>query len=333
MHGSTGGRWRSCVHGATEPTHPSGKPAGLSPSDLPTTDQPAAYLTDCAPRPNAVTGAAQSLMFLVLMARVDHGNRGTEPSFGSPVESYESNVRTIAISAGSSPLIADNEARRRRWSRRSAPRPQPAAVPGEFLRRLGGTLGMLTSMEERELLLSEDQPLIGWRLFRVRRSESRFVLSAPLIHSPDFERFPSRTIEAICYQAEHPAPAPGCRCGLYVAIDGTLDSLSGYLSDSAHDHDFPIYAEVACTGRVFVDLRGVRAQRIEVLRLATSASLWRDPGVEAQAVAELSERYGVEVCDLGVVPQWLVANVMPQGAPPEDAAIDLDALLESLGLR
>jgi len=24
---------------------------------------------------------------------------------------------------------------------------------------------------------------------------------------------------------------------------------------------------------------------------------------------------------------------MPQGAPPEDAAIDLDALLESLGLR
>src|SRR6266487_1718157 len=45
MHGSTGGRWRSCVHGATEPTHPAGKPAGLSPSDLPTADQPAAYLT------------------------------------------------------------------------------------------------------------------------------------------------------------------------------------------------------------------------------------------------------------------------------------------------
>jgi hypothetical protein len=192
---------------------------------------------------------------------------------------------------------------------------------------------MLTSMEERELRFAAEQPLIGWRLFRVRWSESGFVLSAPLIHNPDFEHFPSRTIDAICYQAEHPAPAPGCRCGLYATIEGTLDSLSGYLSDSAHDRDPPIYAEVACTGRVFVDSRGVRAQRIEILRLATSASLWPHPGPQAQAVAELTERYRVEVCGLGVVPQWVVANVMPQGAPPDDAGIDLDALLGSLGLR
>ena len=191
--------------------------------------------------------------------------------------------------------------------------------------------GMLTSMQERELHFPAEQPLIGWRLFRVRRSDSGFVLSAPLIHNPDFEHFPSPTIEAICYQAEHPAPAPGCRCGLYAAIDGTLDSLSGYLSDSAHDRDPPIYAEVACTGRVFVDLRGVRAQRITIIRLATSAPLWPDPGVQAQAVAELRQRYCVEVCGLGVVPQWVVANVMPQGAPPEDAVIDLDALVGSLG--
>jgi hypothetical protein len=192
---------------------------------------------------------------------------------------------------------------------------------------------MLMSMEERELHFPAEQPLIGWRLFRVRLSDSGFVLSAPLIHNPDFERFPARTIDAICYQAEHRAPAPDCRCGLYAAIDGTLDSLSGYLGDSAHDRDPPIYAEVACTGRVFVDLRGVRAQRIEILRLATSALLWPDPGLQARAVAELSERYCVKVCGLGVVPPWVVANVMPQGAPPEDAAIDLDALLRSLGLR
>lgn len=159
------------------------------------------------------------------------------------------------------------------------------------------------------------------------------MLSAPLIHNPGFERFPSRTIDAICYEAGHPAPAPCCRCGLYAAIDGTLDSLSGYLSDSAHDRDPPIYAEVACTGRVFIDLRGVRAQRIEILRLATPAPPWMDPGLQAQVVVELSERYRVEVCGFGVVPQWVVANVMPQGAPPEDAAVDLDALLGSLGLR
>jgi hypothetical protein len=84
---------------------------------------------------------------------------------------------------------------------------------------------------------------------------------------------------------------------------------------------------------VFVDSRGLRAQRIEILRLATSASLWPDPGQQAHAVAELSQRYSVEVCGLGAVPRWVVANVMPQGAPPEHAAIDLDALLGSLGLR
>jgi len=190
---------------------------------------------------------------------------------------------------------------------------------------------MLTSMEERELHFPVERPLIGWRLFRVRRSESGFVLSAPLIHNPGFERFPSPTIDAVCYEAEHPAPAAGCRCGLYAAVEGTLDSLSGYLSDSAHDRAPPIYAEVACTGRVFVDSRGVRAQRIKILQLATSAPLWPDPRLQAQAVAQLRQRYGVEICGLVVVPRWVATNVMPQGAPPEDVAIDLDVLLERLG--
>lgn len=85
----------------------------------------------------------------------------------------------------------------------------------------------LTSMDERELQCPEARPLVGWRLFRMRRSENGFVLSAPLIRDTDFERFPSRTIDATCYDVDHPAPAPGCRCGLYAAIEGTLDSLSG----------------------------------------------------------------------------------------------------------
>ena len=196
--------------------------------------------------------------------------------------------------------------------------------------RLVEVSGMLTSMDERRLLFPGKRPLIAWRLFRVRQSESGFVLSAPLIHNPGFERFPLRTIEATCYQTGHPAPAPGCRCGLYAAVEGTLDSLPGYLSDSAHDHDPAIYAEVACTGRVFVDPRGVRAQRLEVLRLATSA--WPDLDLYAQAVSALSEMYDVQVCGLDVVPKWVAANLMPQGASPEDAAIDLDALLASLGV-
>lgn len=79
--------------------------------------------------------------------------------------------------------------------------------------------------------------------------------------------------------------------------------------------------------------RGVRAERVEILRLATSALLWPDPGLQPQAAAELSERYWVEICGLDVVPRWVDANVLPQGAPPEAAAIDLDALVRSLGLR
>jgi hypothetical protein len=190
-----------------------------------------------------------------------------------------------------------------------------------------------TCVDERLLHCPKDQPLVGWRLFRVRPSSAGFVLSAPLIHNPDFEHFPSHVIEAICYQRPHSARAPGCRCGLYAAIEGTLDSLSGYLRDSAHDGAPPIYAEVACTGRVFVDARGVRAQRIEVLRLATSISLWPDLAVHERALAELDQRYDVEVCALNAVPRWLLANVMPQGAPPEDATIDLDELLERLGRK
>jgi hypothetical protein len=193
---------------------------------------------------------------------------------------------------------------------------------------------MLTSVEERELHFPARQPLIGWRLFRVRRSEvGSMELSAPLIHNPGYECFPSKSIQAVCYQADHPAPASGCRCGLYAAIDGTLDSLPGYLSDSTHDPDPPIYAEVACTGRVFVDSRGVRAEKIEILRLATPDPQLPDSRLRAEAVAELSARYGVEVCGPGGVPRWVVANVMPQGAPPEHAAVDLDALAESLGKR
>ena len=174
---------------------------------------------------------------------------------------------------------------------------------------------------------SHEWPLVGWRLFRVRRAATGSLLAAPLIHNPDFERFPSKDIVATCYAHNHPAPAPGCRCGLYAAIEGTLDSLAGYLLDSAHDHDPAVYAEVACTGRVFVDMRGVRAARMRVLRLAASPPAWPDPGGYAEAVHALRGRYDIDVCDLDVVPRWVLANVMPQGAPPTDSTLDLDALI------
>jgi hypothetical protein len=188
-------------------------------------------------------------------------------------------------------------------------------------------------MEERELDCSHGPPLVGWRLFRVRRAADGPVLAAPLIHDPDFEAYPSRVIVARCYEHDHCAPAPSCRCGLYAAIEGTLDSLAGYLLDSAHDHDPAIYAEVACSGRLFVDKRGVRAERIEVLRLAASPSSWPGPGVYSEAVEALAGRYGLAVCGVDIVPEWVLSNVMAQGAPTADSTLDLDALVVSMGLR
>jgi hypothetical protein len=159
------------------------------------------------------------------------------------------------------------------------------------------------------------------------------MLAAPLIHDPDFEQFPVGKIVARCYEHDHVAPALACRCGLYAAIEGTLDSLGGYLLDSAHDHDPAVYAEVACTGRVFVDRRGVRAERIQILRLAASPSAWPDPHAYSEAVTALRARYGIAVCDLDIVPGWVLSNVMSQGAPPNDSTLDLDALMLSREFR
>src|SRR5262252_8794150 len=96
-------------------------------------------------------------------------------------------------------LVPSFGGRRRSWRKRSsgtssaltwrAPKPRHLASPSQLapgcnFRRLAEALGILTSMEERELHFEAEQPLIGWRLFRVRRSESGFVLSAPFIHNP-----------------------------------------------------------------------------------------------------------------------------------------------------
>jgi hypothetical protein len=74
---------------------------------------------------------------------------------------------------------------------------------------------------------------------------------------------------------------------LYVAVQGTLDSLAGYLLDSEHDHDPVVYAEVAYTGRLFVDKRGARVQCIPTSTPSCSAS-----GAHTVSNRPLSEHLG-----------------------------------------
>ena len=171
-------------------------------------------------------------------------------------------------------------------------------------------------IEEQELHYTPEAPLLGWRLFRVRASDDELVLSSPMYHDPEPPSWPKVVAEARCYEA-HPAPAAGCRCGIYAAVQGTVDSLPGYLLDTAYDSDPWVYAEVACTGRVFVDMRGVRAERAEIVRIALPEAAWA-------ARRQLQQRYRVLVCGVEDVPAWVTANLRPQGPPPPDVELGLD---------
>jgi hypothetical protein len=157
----------------------------------------------------------------------------------------------------------------------------------------------------------------------VRPSGEGFVLSSPMYHDPEPPPWPQVGSNAFCYEG-HPAPAPGCRCGIYAAIQGTLDSLPGYLLDTAHDRDPWAYAEVACSGRVFVDMRGVRAERARILRLALSESGWPDERTRRAARRLLGKRYQVPVGGLREVPAWVTENHRDQGRPSDDTDLDLD---------
>jgi hypothetical protein len=171
-------------------------------------------------------------------------------------------------------------------------------------------------IEERELHFTPEAPLPGWRLFRVRPDDAGLVLSSPMYHDPEPPPWPEVVGEARCYE-DHPAPAPGCRCGIYAAVRGTLDSLPGYLLDTVYERDPWAYAEVACTGRVFVDMRGVRAERAEIVRIALPESAW-------PARRQLEQRYRVPVHGLEEVPAWVTANRRDRGPPPDEVELDLD---------
>jgi hypothetical protein len=184
-------------------------------------------------------------------------------------------------------------------------------------------------IEERELHYSLDAPLRAWRLFRIRQDGSGPVLSAPMFHDPDHPRWPEAMHSASCTE-EHAAPAPGCRCGIYGAVEGTVDSLPGYLVDTAYETDPWCYAEIGCTGRVFVDMRGIRAERAEVLLIALPPGCWRDATAARSASELLAERYGVPIAGAEDVPDWVTENVRQGGPPPVEHELDLD--LDALGL-
>lgn len=195
-------------------------------------------------------------------------------------------------------------------------------------RRVGGE----RKIEERELHFTPDAPLLAWRLFRIRGSNSDLLLSSPMYDDPDPTPWP-KAKTAACYK-EHSAPAAGCRCGIYGAVRGTLDSLPGYLRDNAHDRDPWAYAEIACSGRVFLDMRGVRAEHAEIVRIAVAEQCWPDKNTFDEVKRALRERYGVPVGSDADTPAWLHTVRTAgggradgrEGPPPDDATLNLDTI-------
>jgi hypothetical protein len=188
-------------------------------------------------------------------------------------------------------------------------------------------------LDERELWFSRAAPLLAWRLFRVRRLPDGYALCPPMIHSPAPPPWQPGLTVARCLEHEHAAPAPGCRCGIYAAIEGTLDSLPGYLLDTAYDRDPWTYAEVACSGRAFLDARGVRCEEALIVRIALDEESFATADDRLHAAEDLAARYGVRVGSRDIAPGWVTGNSRGQGEPFETDSIDLSVLLNTLDRR
>jgi hypothetical protein len=163
-------------------------------------------------------------------------------------------------------------------------------------------------IDEREFHYPATAPLRAWRLFRVRRDhDGDIVLSSPMFHDPEHVPWTDVESVAVCHEG-HSAPAPGCRCGIYGALEGSLDSLPGYLVDTAYQSDPWVYAEIGCFGTVFVDRRGVRAERARLISIAV-------PPEYASIGEPLRSRYTAAVTSLDAVPGWIEANRRATGPP------------------
>jgi hypothetical protein len=184
-------------------------------------------------------------------------------------------------------------------------------------------------IDERELRFTRRAPLLAWRLFRVRRLPDGYALCAPMIHSPAPPPWQPGFTVARCLEHDHPAPAPGCRCGIYAAIKGTLDSLPGYLLDTGYDGDAWAYAEVACSGRVFLDARGLRCEEAQVVQIALAEESFASADERVRACEGLVARYGVRVGASDAAPGWLTDNSRGRGEPFEAEGVDLSVLLET----
>lgn len=148
--------------------------------------------------------------------------------------------------------------------------------------------------EERELLISKDQPVKAWRVFDLVMDGDTVAVSRHRCSRRLGRGHESRLPPV----AQAAPPASNCRCGVYGVVAGQNEPLTGYPRGV-------VFAEVALSGRAFVDFRAVRAERGEILRLVAPDVLLLQGLGPNEPRQLLEERYGVMVESLDAAPAWV----------------------------
>jgi hypothetical protein len=148
------------------------------------------------------------------------------------------------------------------------------------------------------------EPLIGWRVWQLAELlRGPTLMPAAVRVSPWPARAPFRaTCRATWLPAgiEHPAPDPGCRCGIYAS-----DSLESFLA-AERSPAAPVIGQVALWGRVIEHRTGWRAEYAypSRVRLVCGACLRAHGGIGAPVVAWRcgGRRLGVSCADHAPAP-------------------------------
>lgn len=132
----------------------------------------------------------------------------------------------------------------------------------------------------------------GWRYWLLARRDGVWRLRS--VSHRRFAWLPGEAMVASCVGSGHPAPDPGCACGVYGAAD--LAALQ------AHGLCLPFagvaVGEVALWGRLVVDADAYRAERGYPTSLSVVRGTLDEPAVE-EATASLGD-YGVAVGAVGL---------------------------------
>lgn len=135
---------------------------------------------------------------------------------------------------------------------------------------------------------SQQEPVLGWRLWRLRRNDAGELRIAPTTPRQDWE--PGVALKATCtgshtrlymvfnpeLEAAHRSPVPGCTCGVHA-----LKDVARLLRSWARA---AVVGRIAMWGRVLEHTRGYRAQFAYPSRLRLVCWWCRGPGGRAEPV-------------------------------------------------